>query len=164
MKPGDHPQFFRFPAPEGRSRESTIVLSEDGWFLHDGARVEHPGMARAFASWIRRHPDDGRYVLSNGYDWTYFRVEGTPFFVERVLPGPDGSFLLELFDGTSEPLDPAALRVDGRGALVVPVKGGEYFAAFTRSAQLSLEPHLTAGPDGRLQLGGVELPQVRLEA
>ena len=37
MKPGDHPEFFRFPAPEGRSRESTIRLDAEGTFHHDEA-------------------------------------------------------------------------------------------------------------------------------
>ena len=40
MKPGDHPEFFRFPAPEGRSRESTILLDREGRFWHDGELVE----------------------------------------------------------------------------------------------------------------------------
>src|SRR5205809_4885030 len=80
MRPGDHPEFFRFPAPEGRSRESSIVLDREGRFHHNGALVEHPGMARAFASWIDLHPDDGRFILNNGYDWSYFRVEDVPFF------------------------------------------------------------------------------------
>ena len=84
MRPGDHPEFFRFPAPEGRSRESSIVLDAQGRFHHDGELVEHPGMARAFASWIDRHPDDGRFILNNGYDWSYFRVEDVPFFVLGV--------------------------------------------------------------------------------
>ena len=84
MKPGDHPEFFRFPPPEGRSRESTIVLTRDGRFLHDGTLVEHPGMQRAFASWLARHPDDGRFILSNGYDWTYLTVEGHACFVKGV--------------------------------------------------------------------------------
>ncbi len=64
MKPGDHPEFFRFPAPEGRSRESTIRLDGRGRFWHDGALVEHAGLA-AGASLVDRpaprrrplHPD-----------------------------------------------------------------------------------------------------------
>ena len=70
MKPGDHPEFFRFPAPEGRSRESTIRLDAEGRFHHEGNVVEHPKLAEAFHTWIARHPDDGRYILTNGYDWT----------------------------------------------------------------------------------------------
>ena len=80
VRPGDHPDFFRLPPPPGRSRESTIVLDAEGRFFHEGAPVTHRGMARAFASWVARHPDDGRYILSNGYDWSYFRVEDAPRF------------------------------------------------------------------------------------
>ena len=61
MKPSYHPEFFRLPPPAGASRESSIVLTADGRFYHDGAEVTHPGMAKAFATWIARHPDDGRY-------------------------------------------------------------------------------------------------------
>ena len=46
MRPADHPEFFRLPAPEGRSRESTIVLDAEGRFHHDGELVEHPGDGR----------------------------------------------------------------------------------------------------------------------
>jgi hypothetical protein len=124
MKPGDHPDFFRLPAPEGRSRESSIVLDAEGRFWHEGAPVSHRGMARAFASWIGRHPDDGRYVLNNGYDWSYFRVEDAPFFVERVeLEPATNTLMLELSDGTREALDPAALSL-GRGGARFPFPRG----------------------------------------
>lgn len=149
MKPGDHPEFFRFPPPDGRSRESTIRLDAEGRFWHDGEIVEHPGMARAFARWISRHPDDGRYILSNGYDWTYFSVEDAPYFVRslvtRVTP-PE----VELSDDTREPLDLASLRVGARGALYVDVKAGAYFARFTPQAQTEIAPLLVAGPSGEV--------------
>ena len=101
MKPIEHPEFFRLPPPAGSSRESTIVLDADGRFGHDGQPVSHPGLKRAFASWITRHPDDGRYILCNGYDWTYFRVEGTPFFVLGVRAAGD-QLWLGLSDGSEE--------------------------------------------------------------
>jgi hypothetical protein len=141
MKPGDHPEFFRLPPPEGRSRESTIVLSKEGRFFHDGEPVAHPGMHRAFASWLTRHPDDGRYILSNGYDWTYLTVEGAARFVQEVRSA-DGRPLLVLFDGLEARLDPRALRADGEGKLSVALPGGEP-ASFTASAQLELSPWLT---------------------
>ena len=65
-KPGDHPEFFRFPAPEGRSRESTIRLDGEGRFFHDDEPVAHPKLAAALHTWIARHPDDGRYILTAG--------------------------------------------------------------------------------------------------
>jgi uncharacterized protein len=146
MKPGDHPEFFRLPPPEGRSRESTIVLSRSGRFFHDGAPVEHPGMQRAFATWLARHPDDGRYILSNGYDWTYLTVEGPARFV-RAVRAVDGLPELELLDGRALPLDPTAVSCDTEGRLWVTLPEGER-ACFTPAAQLELEPWLAQEDSG----------------
>jgi uncharacterized protein len=88
MLPIDHPDFFRRAPPPGQSRESTIMLDGEGRFWHAGELVRHPGMQEAFASWISRHPDDGRHILCNGYDWSYFDVQDVPFFVRGLSPGP----------------------------------------------------------------------------
>jgi hypothetical protein len=155
MKPGEHPDFFRFPAPSGRTRESTIVLDRVGRFWHDDALVEKPSLRRAFSRWIGRHPDNGRFILSNDYDWTYFTVEDVPFFVEaiRTEEGPNGTtLLLWLSDGSREPLTPSGMRIGQQDAVYVSVKAGQYEARFTQSAQLALAPLLVEGdtPD---QLG-----------
>ena len=68
MKPGEHPEFFRFPAPEGRSRESTIRLDGEGRFFHDEALVEHPKLRDALHTWIARHPEDGRCTVGLARD------------------------------------------------------------------------------------------------
>jgi uncharacterized protein len=145
MKPGDHPEFFRFPAPEGRSRESTIRLDAAGQFWHEGRRVDHPALAAAFHSWIGRHPDDGRLILSNGYDWTYFTVDDAPYFVRALRIEPHRVFAL-LSDGSQEVWDPESTRVGADGALYTVVKrearGGPYEAKFTQHAQSSLAPLL----------------------
>ncbi|HSC86511.1 MAG TPA: hypothetical protein VLC09_04545 [Polyangiaceae bacterium] len=149
MKPGEHPEFFRFPAPEGRSRESSIVLDGSGRFWHEGELVEHAGMARAFASWIRRHPDDGRFILSNDYDWTYFTVEDVPYFVRHLRVDEAGA-KLQLSDGSDEPLDVASLREGRGGALYCRVKQGAFEARFTPEAQTLLAPLLEEDSDGRV--------------
>ena len=141
MKPSDHPEFFRLPPPEGRSRESSIVLTKEGRFFHEGEPVEHPGMHQAFASWLQRHPDDGRYILSNGYDWSYLTVEGASRFV-RAVRGEGGRPMLVLLDGLEARLDPQALRSDAEGKLSVSLPGGEP-ASFTAAAQLQLAPWLS---------------------
>lgn len=154
MKPADHPEFFRRPPPEGRSRESSIVLDREGRFWHDGLPVTHPGMARAFASWIGRHPDDGRYILNNGYDWTYFTVEDAPFVVVALHDAQGTRPELELSDGTREPLEPEKLELTAEGVLYVRVKG-DFPARFSRAAQLALEPLLDEdGGEPVLCLGG----------
>ena len=164
MRPGDHPEFFRFPAPEGRSRESTIRLDAEGRFFHEGAVVEHPGLANAMHTWIARHPDDGRFILTNGYDWTYFTVEDAPFFVRALRIGPTQATLV-LSDGTEEAWDPTTTVLDGDRlyARVKPLaQGGPFRARFLRHAQAALtevlelvhgKPHVRIG--GRsLPLGG----------
>ncbi|HYQ41436.1 MAG TPA: hypothetical protein VER11_05705 [Polyangiaceae bacterium] len=151
MRPGDHPEFFRFPAPEGRSRESSIVLDATGHFHHQGVLVEHPGMARAFASWIDRHPDDGRFILNNGYDWSYFEVEDVPFFVLGVREWA-GRLELLLSDGSESPLEPESLRQGRQGALYTSVKNHKFQARFTQAAQIALGQWLVEAENGDLLL------------
>jgi hypothetical protein len=114
-------------------------------------------MQRAFASWLTRHPDDGRYILSNGYDWSYLAVEGAARFVYGVR-SVEGHPVLELLDGSEQPLDPTALRVDSAGRLAI-VEGEGEPAAFTPAAQLQLSPWLSE-QDGRIGtlVGGVFSP------
>ena len=162
MRPQDHPEYFRFPAPEGRSRESTIVLDAEGRFFHHGAPVAHPGMARAFASWIDVHPDNGRFILNNGYDWSYFRVEDVPFYVLGVRE-QGGQLWLALSDGSECPLElgqsqeaPGAgvspLTVGERDALYTTVKNGKFRARFTQAAQTALAPWLASDENGQILL------------
>jgi uncharacterized protein len=147
MKPADHPEFFRLPPPPGRSRESRIVLDENGRFWNDGILIEHDGMAAAFASWIRLHPDDGRPILTNGYDWTYFTVKDVPYFVRHVET-VNGKAVLRLFDGTEEPLDPSTVEVGRDGVLYARVKNGELEARFLPTAQAEMVEHVAEGPGG----------------
>lgn len=151
MKPSEHPEFFRLPPPAGRSRESSIRLDAEGRFWHEGALVAHPGMQKAFASWIRLHPDDGRFILENGYDWTYFQVDDVPFFV-RALRLVDGGARILLSDDSEEALEPAGMQVDARGAVYVRVKQGRFEARFMPEAQTALGPLLVEGEDGEIAL------------
>lgn len=150
-KPGEHPEFFRFPAPEGRSRESTLRIDGEGRFFHDAAPVEHAKLGEALHTWIGRHPDDGRYILTNGYDWTYFTVDDVPFFVRSIRKDGDDAILV-LSDGTEEPLDPSTVKLGPRGDLYLTVKRehtdasrrGPFPAKLTRFAQTQLEPFLSS--------------------
>lgn len=151
MKPGDHPDFFRLPPPPGASRESTIRLDDQGRFWHDGAMVENAALAKALHGWISRHPDDGRYVLTNGYDWTYFVVDDAPYYVVRAEVRPEGVWLT-LSDQTQEWLAPERMRAGEGGAIYVGVKGGEFEAKFTRHAQTSLGSALEEDEAGEVVL------------
>jgi len=144
VRPGDHPEFFRFPAPEGRSRESSIVLDPNGRFFHEGQLVSHPGLVAALHQWIDRHPDDQRYILTNGYDWTYFTVEDAPYFVRAITSGGE----LELSDGSTEPFPESGYRIGRADALYCSVKGGRFEARFTPAAQTGLGPFLAEEEGG----------------
>lgn len=154
MLPIEHPDFFRRPPPPGQSRESRIVLDAEGRFWHAGELVEHAGMRQAFASWIGRHPEDGRFVLCNGYDWSYFHVEDAPYFV-RGVRSVGATLSLSLSDQTEEELAPQTLRSGARGALYCRVKLGSFDAKFTPSAQAALVPYVveSAAGDPLLRLG-----------
>jgi hypothetical protein len=151
MKPKDHPDFYRLAPPPGASRDSTIRLDAEGRFWHDGELVSHPALERALHQWIARHPDDGRLILTNGYDWTYFQVDDAPYAVRSLALLPDG-VMLHLSDDTDERLDPETARTGANGALYVKVKGGGFDARFTRHAQTQLAPVLVEAPDGTVRL------------
>jgi uncharacterized protein len=159
MKPGDHPDFYRFAPPPGTSRESTIRLDADGNFWHDGERVDHPALRAALHGWIARHPDDGRYILTNQYDWTYFQVDDAPYVVRSLRIEPE-RIALRLSDETEEDLAPESLYVGAADALYAVVKKGGFLARFSRHAQTQLAPALTEGDDGspRLVVGSRSYP------
>ena len=48
------------------------------------AAVDHPALEKALRSWVARHPDDRRFILTNGYDWCYFRVDDAPCHVDAL--------------------------------------------------------------------------------
>lgn len=164
MRPGDHPDFYRLAPPPGASRESTIRLDREGRFWHDGQRVEHASLEQGLRTWIALHPDDGRPILTNGYDWCYFQVEDAPLFVSALRIEGD-QVTLVLFDGSEQPLDPAALSLGEDGVVVARVArgAGRMDARFTRHAQTQLAPLLVGDEPPTLSIGGREVVLPRRE-
>lgn len=164
MKPGDHPEFFRLAPPPGASRESTIRLDREGRFWHDGQRVEHASLEQGLRSWIALHPDDGRPILTNGYDWCYFEVEDAPLFVSALRIEGD-EVTLVLFDGSEQPIDPAALSLGDDGVVYARVArgAGRMDARFSRHAQTQLAPLLVGDEPPTLSIGGREVVLPRRE-
>jgi uncharacterized protein len=148
-------------APFPFTRESSIRLDVEGHFWHEGARVDHPKLATAMASWISKHPTDGRWVLENGYDWCYLTIEDVPLWVRSARI--DGDVIVStLSDGSEERIDPRSLTVDETGALRCVVKrasrGGPYPAKFARHAQLAMGERLRErGREVILAIDGQEL-------
>ncbi len=139
MRPGDHPDFYRLAAPFGASRESSIVLDRQGRFFHEGREVEQPWLRQAFFRWLRRHPDNGRYILSNGYDWIYLQAETPAFWVEALRS--EGEELVLLFsDGSTEPARAPIWEAGER--LQTYHRGKGLVAELKPAAQASLAPWL----------------------
>jgi uncharacterized protein len=122
-------------------------LDDVGRFWNGSIPIDHEAMSNAFASWISIHPDDGRFILTNGYDWTYFTVKDAPFLVRHVENTPSG-VSLRLFDGTEECLDPSTVTMSPEGVLYARVKGGRFEARFSRAAQAEMVDSVVEGPDG----------------
>lgn len=131
------------------------MLDREGHFWHDGERVDHRPLAQAMHGWIARHPEDGRLILTNGYDWCYFRAEAAPFVVQSLSVGGAGVRLV-LSDGSEELLDPATLALDPGGVVQVRVKAGRFEASFSRHAQTQLAPLLVSADPPRLRIGDRE--------
>jgi hypothetical protein len=129
------------------SRESKIRIDAEGRFWHEGALVEHPGLSRALASWIAVDAATGRYVLRNTMDWCFITVDDVPLVVRSVTIPERGPVLAWLSDGTTEPLDPATLRLGEGDALYCDVKNGGLPARFGRAAAFALLDR--ARPEGQ---------------
>ena len=114
VEPGDHPEFFRFPAPEGRSRESTIRLDRRGALLARGepgrARQARAGHARLDEPPPRRRPLHPHERLR--LDVLHGR--GCPVLRARGRGSTPDAVLLGLSDGTEETVGPEPRRESGR--------------------------------------------------
>lgn len=148
MKPGEHPEFFRFPAPPGTSRESTIRIGSWGEVTHDGEPIERRELARAMLRWVSVHPDDGRFILTNGYDWCYVTVDDTPYFVEALRVTDEG-LEVELSDDSRETLSVEAIRFDEHG-FVARVKGSDLEARLLKQPVTELSGLLEEGDPVRI--------------
>jgi hypothetical protein len=157
VKPGDHPDFYRVAPPPGTSRESTIALDREGRFSHDGQPIDHLALEQALRTWIAVHPEDGRPILTNGYDWCYFHVEDAAFVVDALRVEPDGGVTLRLFDGSEERLDPDTLSIGAAGAVYAKVRGGRLDARFSRHAQTQLADVLIEGDPPTVRVAGREV-------
>lgn len=144
----------------GFSRESKLRIDGDGRLLHEGERVEHAAMARAMMGWLTRHPDDGRWVLENGWDWCYLAVDDVPW-VARNARVEGEALLVSLDDGTEEPLADLHVDRDGgvRGTVKTSARGGAHPAKLSRTTQLSLVDRLVEHGGGiALALDGRVVP------
>jgi hypothetical protein len=132
-------------------RSTKIRFGRDGRWYADGEPIPNPRIARLFSRHLERKPD-GSYQIELGIDRAPVEIEDTPFVVERVEGDPESGFLVQLNDGTREPLAMESLRVGAENVLYCRVKNGSEPARFLRPAFYQLAPHLEEPKPGRFAL------------
>ena len=138
--PRDEMEDLRADAPAG------LFLSRRGNWFHDGQRVGHERLEALLHGHIAR-ADDGRLIVTTGRDVVEFVAEDAPFFVVAV----DGDTAV-LSDGSREVVgDVVVGEHDHRWHM--RVKGGRFWALFTKSAAQTLEPLID--PEGRIAVARV---------
>lgn len=134
-----------FPTQPGSPpplRPMDLVLRRDGSFWHEGVRVTHPGLARAFYRGVRWAEREQTFVVQLRHFRGWLEVEDTPFFVESY-EADTGEIALS--DQTREPLEAATLRCDPDDVLRCRVKS-RWPARFTRQGQALLLDALEPAP------------------
>ena len=118
-------------------RDSGLRLDREGRWWHEGQQVLHERLARALHRWLDRL-EDGRYVVRVAPDrYAFVEVEDAPFRVLRLQIEPQG-MVVELSDGTHEPLDGGSLTVGRDDAFYCRVHHGRFEARFSRGAHNTL--------------------------
>lgn len=152
------------PVPWPFSRESKIRIDREGRFWHEGERVEHQGLERAFAQWVTWDDESQRYQLRNSLDWCWITVEDAPLVVWAARVDAEGRVWLSLSDGSVEPLAIETLRVDRNDVPYCAVRGGTVDAKFLQAAAFSLLDHAEPEGDGwALVLGPTRVKLARVD-
>lgn len=123
--PRDEIEDFRPDAPAG------LFLSRKGNWFHDGQRVGHERLEALLHGAIARDAAGG-LIVTTGRDVLAFVAEDAPFAVVAV----DGEFAI-LDDGSREVVADVVVGGDDRWRM--RVKGGAFWALFSKSAAQTLE-------------------------
>lgn len=120
------------PADRGAN---VFRIDRDGHWYHEGVRITHPGLVRAFAGHVVRRPENGALVLRWGPHDHPLTVADTAVVLHHVQrPDPaTGQFRAQLVDGRVMFLDAGRLRVGARNVLYGTLPDGEP-ARFSRAA------------------------------
>lgn len=116
----------------------TLFLDKEGRWFHGGVEITHERTAALFSRHLVKEPD-GAYCVRVGDERIRVELEDAPYVVVAVRTLEDGEgrpleYRLLLNDGSSEPLDPATLRVGASNVLYCEIRNRTHTARFTRQA------------------------------
>ncbi len=112
-----------------------LSINLNGEWFHEGEEITHPGIVANLRGNLRR--DETGYFIQAGPVRIPVEVADTPLVVIRV-EADDFTLRLIINDGTSEPLDPATLRLSADGVPHCRIKGGQFDARLSRAAAYQL--------------------------
>jgi len=117
-----------------------IRVDKDGLWYYEGALMFRKDILEVFFQNLKRD-EKGRYLVDYRGQKSLIEVEDTPFVVERVVKHND---TIEIFlsDFTSEPLDPATLRMNADNVLYCTIRNGELPARFLRAAYYQIAEYI----------------------
>lgn len=149
--------------------DGLLSLKQDGRWLFKGGEIDHHGLCSFLLRQLRL-TIEGEYWVVNGPQRAFVEVEDTPYLVQAVVIGKDGTPpVLRLNDGSEEPMRPAVIRQNpDNEMLYTEVKCGEagapdgrwHRARFSRNAVNQLLPLLAEDAEGApvLVVGAQEFP------
>jgi uncharacterized protein len=133
-----------------------IFVAKDGKWYHEGAEIIH----RPIFLWLIQSlekDEEGNYIVNLNNQRCILEVEDTPLVVQQVDRGSTGQtepdqLLLVLNDESSEPLDPATLRISPENVLYCTVKAAGFPARFLRPAYYQIAESIEEDDQGRFVL------------
>lgn len=131
---------------------SKLTFGRDGRWYADAEPILHERLARLFSRYLRRKADGGYEIWIDERYHADVEVEDTPYVVVAVDSSANGSFTVDLNDGSSEPLDAHSLHVGRDQVLYCRVKHGAEPARFLRPAYYQLAQHIEEVTPGQFQL------------
>lgn len=135
-----------------------ICFGRDGRWYADGEPITHKRLASLFSRCLRRKADGSFEIWIDERFHADVEVEDTPYVV--VSADCHGNTLVvELNDGSREPIAGGRLTIGDDDALYCRIKGGSERARFLRSAQSSLAEHIEqTGATFQLRCGDCRYP------
>jgi hypothetical protein len=128
-----------------------IRFGRDGRWYADDEPITNPRIAALFARHLRRQPD-GTYAIQMADERAAVEIEDAPFVVVGVSRVDEGTWHVELNDGSMERLDPASVHVAPDAVAYCRVKGGRERARFLRAAYYELAQDIVETAPGRFVL------------
>ncbi len=120
-----------------------LVIHKDGRWFQNGREIVHKEIYRFLNSALEKTPS-GEYQVRMGEQICPVEVEDAPFVVLGVTEDRTGDILLELNDGTTEPLSAEGLRIGRDNVPYVHVKDARFTARFSRPAYYQLATYISS--------------------